>query len=267
MASQPFPAVAVREYQVDSDAIGATRLSDTEIHVWHQSLALGIPEVETLRRLLSPDELRRAERFRFEPNRKEFIVCRGTLRRLLGSYLQVPAAELRFAYSEYGRPSLMADTKETKLDFNVSHSGEAALLAFGCGRTIGIDVEEVRRDFGTSEIAERFFSRAERAALRELSPDQRYEAFFRCWTRKEAFIKALGEGLSHPLDQFDVSLAPGAPAALLATRPDAQEVNRWKLWDIEVPSGYAAALAAKSNGKSIRPGYPGIRNSQEYLQS
>jgi len=122
------------------------------------------------------------------------------------------------------------------------------LLAFAEGRQVGIDVEKLRRDFATSEIAERFFSIAEREALRALPQDQRHEAFFRCWTRKEAFIKALGEGLSHPLDQFDVSLAPGGPAVLLATRPDAQEAKRWKLWNIYVPGDYAAALAAEANG-------------------
>jgi 4'-phosphopantetheinyl transferase len=119
------------------------------------------------------------------------------------------------------------------------------LLAFASDRRIGVDVEKVRRDFSTVEIAERFFSEAERCALRELPREQRHEAFFRCWTRKEAFIKALGEGLSHPLDQFDVSIAPGMPPALLATRPDAREVTRWTLRDVEVPGDYAATLAAE----------------------
>ena len=114
-----------------------------------------------------------------------------------------------------------------------------------------MDVEKIRRDFRTSEIAERFFSTAERDSLRQLPDEQRHEAFFRCWTRKEAFIKALGEGLSHPLDQFDVSLTPDSPAVLLATRPDAQEVKRWKLWNIQVPGDYSAALAFEAESSSV----------------
>src|SRR5208283_3082224 len=140
-------------------------------------------------------------------------------------------------------PMLATSASSDTLDFNVSHTAGLALLAFARGRKIGIDVERIRRDFGTAEIAERFFSKAERAALRELPQEQRHEAFFRCWTRKEAFIKALGEGLSHPLDQFDVSLDPHAPAALLATRPDAHEVDRWKLLDIRLLGDFVAALA------------------------
>jgi 4'-phosphopantetheinyl transferase len=250
LVSAPVPLVRVREFHYASNVPDCPVLSDNEIHVWHQTLAPESADVENFRSLLSTDELQRAGRFRFDADRKEYSVSRGTLRALLGSYLNVPPQELRFSHSAYGRPSLLAETSANTLDFNISHSGEVALLAFARGRRIGIDVEKVRRDFATSEIAERFFSTAERAALRELPQEQRHEAFFRCWTRKEAFIKALGEGLSHPLDQFDVSLAPGLPAALLATRPDVHEVARWKLWDIQVPAHYAAALAAELENRS-----------------
>jgi len=250
VASHPVPTAGVREFHFGPEVFSAPPLAHDEIHVWHQSLARGPAEVATLRSLLSPDELQRADRFRFDKDRNQFIVSRGTLRTLLGWYLNLSPEELRFASSAYGRPGLAAETPARTLDFNVSHSGELALLAFAHGRKIGIDVEKVRRDFATSEIAERFFSTAERAALRELPHEQRHEAFFRCWTRKEAFIKALGEGLSHPLDQFDVSLAPGVPAALLATRPDVLEVRRWTLWNIQVPADYAAALVAGSNSSS-----------------
>ncbi len=249
----PFPgqSVTVCEYLVGLEVCSTPALSHDEIHVWHQSLARGSAEVATFASLLSADELQRAGRFRFDKDRNGYIVSRGTLRTLLGHYLDVSPLELRFAYSEYGRPSLVAEASSGMLDFNVSHSGEIALFAFARGREIGIDVERVRRNFGTCEIAERFFSAAERAALQELPQEQRHQAFFRCWTRKEAFIKAIGEGLSHPLDQFDVSLAPEVPAALLATRPDAQEVARWTLWDIRVPGDYAAALAAESRSSSL----------------
>ena len=232
----------MREYQGAPDVSDDLVLRFDEIHVWKQSLSQPPAQVEFFRGLLSPDELERLGRFRFDTNRTEYAVSRGTLRALLGAYLGLSPRELHFAYSEYGRPSLAT---AGLLNFNVSHSGEVVLLAFARVRRIGIDVERIRTDFNTSEIAERFFSPAERAALGQLPTDDRHDAFFRCWTRKEAFIKALGEGLSHPLDQFDVSLSPELPAALLATRPVADEARRWSLWDIQVPPGYAGALAAE----------------------
>jgi 4'-phosphopantetheinyl transferase len=243
----PVPAISVREYHYDPDLLGLPALSHDEVHVWHQDLTGVFAAIEAFGGLLSAEEVQRASRFHFDDDCKEYIVSRGTLRVLLGMYLNVPPQELRFAYSKYGRPSLVAGTAPKVLEFNVSHSGGVTLLAFARGRKIGIDVEEVRRDFGTSAIAERFFSGAERAALQELPQAQRHEAFFRCWTRKEAFIKALGEGLSHPLDQFDVSLAPESAAILLATRPDAHDISRWKIWNIKVPADYAAALAVEVN--------------------
>ncbi|MBZ5723300.1 MAG: 4'-phosphopantetheinyl transferase superfamily protein [Acidobacteriia bacterium] len=226
-------------------------LREREIHVWHGSLQPSPAEVAGLAQLLSPDELERADRFHFEKNRSEFIFARGTLRTLLGSYLGVAPADLRFAYSPHGKPSL--DDRKT-VDFNISHTEGMVVFAFARSRRIGVDVEKVRRDFDVEEIAERFFSVAERLALREIPEPQRYPAFFHCWTRKEAYIKARGEGLSHPLHQFDVSLAPGKPAALLGTRPDAEEAKRWSLWDLAISPEHAAALAAEENPATAAAG-------------
>ena len=195
--------------------------------------------------LLSPDERDRAQRFRFDKDQISFIVCRATLRALLAQYSSRLPADIQFLYSEYGRPALPQSTDAAVVEFNVSHSDEIALLAFARGFRIGIDVEKVRSDFNPFEIAERFFSSAERKALSEVPANEQHEAFFRCWTRKEAFIKALGEVLSHPLDQFDVPIGPENPEALLATRPDEQEVRRWMLADVSLPDGYAAALVAE----------------------
>lgn len=246
LVPHPVQSVLVFKYPMYPESLGRLTLNLNEIQVWSQNLEGAPDEVESFRSLLKPDELERAGRYQFDTNRNEYIVSRGTLRRLLGSYLDVSPLELRFVYSEFGRPGLVGEVMSDALDFNIAHSGGVALLTFARGCRIGVDVEKVRRDFATSEIAERFFSAAERTALRELPKEQRHEAFFRCWTRKEAFVKALGEGLSHPLDQFDVSLAPGEPAALLATRPDAEEARRWVLWDVPVPGDYAAALATES---------------------
>jgi 4'-phosphopantetheinyl transferase len=213
-----------------------------EIHVWRLAIRSILEPLDALADLLAPDEFERARRFRFDEDRKEFITSRGTLRLLLANYLSAAPAQLSFQYTEYGRPKLAVDSP---IDFNVSHSRGMLLFAFASKRRVGIDVERIRRDFSTLEIAERFFSESERKDLRNLPAEQRHEAFFRCWTRKEAFIKALGEGLSHPLDQFDVSLAKSARPILQATRPDPDEVRNWLLWDIEVPEGYAATLAGE----------------------
>lgn len=250
MLSHPIPKALVREYSFGSGSAAVPLFASDEIHVWRVDLSQGYPEVQALAGLLSADERERAARFRFDDNRKDYVVCRGALRALLGSYVNAAPSELRFGYSEFGRPSLLASSSAHTLEFNVSHSGGIALLAFAVARKIGIDVEKVRRDFSTAEIAERFFSMGERAALRELRESQRHQAFFRCWTRKEAFIKALGEGLSHPLHEFDVSLSPTEPPTLLATRPDAGEVRRWLMWDIQVPVDYAAALVAERHTTS-----------------
>jgi 4'-phosphopantetheinyl transferase len=239
--SQLVPAFMLKEYRPGDEPTGGG--FHHEIEVWHSRNSLSSAEAERLGTVLSPDELERAARFRFEVDRKTYITARGGLRYLLEQYLSIPAARIRFKYSGYGKPNLDQELDSNGLEFNVSHSGEFILWAFTTGRRIGVDVEKIRSNFDAGEIAERFFSPAERAALRRLPLGQRHEAFFRCWTRKEAFIKALGEGLSHALDSFDVSLEPGNGVRLLATRPDAREAARWSLWDVTLPSGYAAALA------------------------
>ena len=236
------PRVVVRDF-TDALALRSTEeLPLLETHVWRRRIDCPRTQIESLRELLTPDEEARARRFHYDKDRNEFIVSRGTLRTLIGSYLSIAPKELSFRYSEYGQPKLEGDRS---IEFNVSHSGGMLLLAFSLNRRIGVDVETIRRDFSTLEIAERFFSECERRSLRELPEELRHPAFFRCWTRKEAFIKALGEGLSHPLDQFDVSLAAGAHPILLATRPDSNEASRWAMCDVAVPDGFAAALAIK----------------------
>ena len=242
---EPFPTFGTTEYRPGIQPSAVAPLSEQELRVWYRSLACSPSEFGRLHSLLSSDEIERAARFRFDADRNHFIVARGTLRMLLGAYWATAPSELSFTYSQYGKPSLVNQDGARTIEFNLSHSGGLALFAFAVGRRIGIDVETLRRDLTTSEIAERFFSTVERAALRQLPEGQRHHAFFLCWTRKEAFIKALGEGLSHPLDQFDVSLDPAGPASLLATRPDALEAHRWVLWNVPLPGDYVAALAAE----------------------
>src|SRR5439155_2208354 len=175
----------------------------------------------------------------------EFLISHGMLRMLLGSYLSIAPQEVCFQCGSHGKPELDCATVQSTLSFNISHTDGLALCAFSSRFRIGVDVEKVRTDFNTAEIAERFFSLAEREALRGLPAQEQHEAFFRCWTRKEAYIKALGEGLSHPLHQFDVSLRKTA-VALLATRPVASDAAGWFLHAVPLPEGYVGAVAVES---------------------
>jgi 4'-phosphopantetheinyl transferase len=227
-------------------------LSSTEVHVWRTALDPAASCVERLRRNLSADELERAARFHFPRDRRRFTVARGVLRDILVRYLRVPPSALVFRYSAYGKPALADGFDDGVLRFNVSHSHEMALFAVTCGREVGIDIEFLGREIRGEEIAERFFSAGECATLRDLPQEVKHQAFFNCWTRKEAYIKAHGEGLSLPLDQFDVSLAPGEPAALLATRSDPQEACRWSMQALSPRAGYVAALAVEGQGWQLR---------------
>ena len=212
------------------------------VHVWRISLDQPDDRLDRFRRMLDPDELNRASRFHFDKHRRHFIVARGFLRSVVARYLETQPETLRFSYGAYGKPGLAS---EHVLRFNLSHSHEVALLAVALDAELGVDVEHIRADFASEEIARRFFSRAEVEVFNALPREEQVAAFFRCWTRKEAYIKALGSGLSHPLDSFDVTLAPGEPAALSRVK------ELWSLFDLDVSPGYAGALAVESTGHTL----------------
>jgi 4'-phosphopantetheinyl transferase len=217
-------------------------LSADEVHVWHANL--DDHAADHLRPLLAGDEIARADRFHFSKDRSRYVVARAVLRKLLAAYLGVGSTELRFAYAEKGKPSLEASQRGT-INFNLAHSQARAIYAFSYGRELGIDLEFIREDIEGEKIAERFFSPREINELRKVPAELRKQAFFNCWTRKEAYIKARGEGLSMPLDEFDVSLAPGEAAALLRNHKDPNEVTRWSMQSIPMPTGYVAALVVE----------------------
>ena len=193
------------------------RMASDEIHVWRFDLEL--PEVEMDRRLgfLSIEEQERANCFVFKKHRDFYIAARGALRQTLGLYLHNDPATLQFSYASHGKPFLRPEYNPQNIRFNVTHSDGIALLALAVGCEVGIDIERVRTDFPYSEIAQRFFSAAEYAAFCATEPALRCATFFNYWTHKEAFIKAIGVGLSIPLNQFEVSLTPNVPAKLLST--------------------------------------------------
>lgn len=225
----------------DAASIGCPpELRGGVVHLWQRRLSTSAAEVSACYGLLSSDEQERARRFRVERPRDEFVLTRGTLRCLLAQYLGIIPPEVRFSYAVQGKPALEG---ESTLCFNVSHTDGLALMAFVKRRAIGVDVEKLDRKIEAERLAERFFSERECQALRPLRRDELQAAFFRCWTRKEAYIKAKGSGLSLPLHQFDVSIAERDRDALLATRPDPTEAARWTVCDVPMCTGYVAAVA------------------------
>ena len=189
----------------------------------------------------------RSESFHFERDRRHFIVARAVLRTILGRYLQIEPKRVQFSYGPHGKPELAERAGDGELRFNIAHSHELALYAFTRGREIGVDLEYLRNLPDAEQIAANFFSARENATLQALSTSQRQQAFFNCWTRKEAYIKAIGKGLSQPLDQFEVSLAPKAPASLLNVAGAPEEASRWSLKALTPAPGYAAALAVEGH--------------------
>jgi len=228
-----------------------TTLPEHEAHLWRVDLAAVAEAEHRWIEALSADERARATRFHFSRDRQYFTATRALLRMILGSYLGSDPRALVFRYLEKEKPSLSFPS-ESRVEFNVSHSGDVALLAFARDRALGVDVEHLRENFDHAAIARRFFSEQEQRQLEALAPSERYHGFFRCWTRKEAYIKALGTGLSLPLNQFDVSLKAGDANALLSTRPDAAEAARWSLQEVPAGNGYVAALCVRGHGWELK---------------
>jgi 4'-phosphopantetheinyl transferase len=224
-------------------------LDATEVHLWQASLDERPADI--FESFLSADELTRANRFHFVKDRSRFVVARGLLRNLLSAYLGVDCSDLRFSYGAQGKPFLVLDSP-VQINFNVSHTHGRAVFAFTRGRDLGVDLEYVSDDFDDELIANRFFSRAEVLTLRTVPADLRKQAFFNCWTRKEAYIKARGEGLSMPLNQFDVSLRPNEPVALQNNYRDEREVSRWSMQAIPAPEGYVGALVVEGHDWQLK---------------
>ena len=223
-------------------------LGDDEVHVWRASLEIPALQHQQLRKCLTDDEISRANRFVFEKDRNYYIAARGQLRHVLGLYQHQKPEIFQFEYTSHGKPSLVGDDD---LNFNLSHSGKLVLYAITRRRELGIDIEWMRPDFSGIEIAEHYFSKNEVAVFQRLPQDLRPDAFFTCWTRKEAYIKAIGEGLSCPLHTFDVAFAPGEAPKLLANRIKPDEVARWSMHDFAAGENYKAALCIEGSGLRV----------------
>lgn len=227
-----------------------------EVHVWRVSLQQTAVPLSALEALLSPAEQQRAHRFHFERDQRRYIVSQGGLRILVGRYLKIGPRQIEFSQGARGKPALAASSLTPdapgELRFNLSHSYEVALYAFAWNRDLGIDVEHIRPVADTDQIVRRFFAPQEQAVFFALPDDQRLGAFFQCWTRKEAFIKALGEGLYYPLDQFVVAFAPGEPARLRDITGHPEEIKRWSMQALTPAPDYAAALVVDGQDWHLR---------------
>lgn len=220
-------------------------LLDDEIHIWCANLDQFATGLNGFIQTLSLDEQKRAQRFYFERDRQRFILGRGVLRTILAVYLSIEPNQIQFSYGKNGKPALDGTHGKGALHFNLSHSEGMALYAFTRSGEIGLDIEYIRKIPEMEPIAEQLFSARERAAFRALPESKKNEAFFNCWTRKEAFIKAIGDGLSQPLDEFDVSLTPGEPARLLRIEGDSKAASRWLIQELKLAPGFAAAFAVE----------------------
>ena len=226
------------------DQIGTkVKLNRDELHVWSARLDMGSQRSGMPERTLSADELARAGRFYFERDRHAFIGRRAILRDVLSAYLNMDPSELRFNLDEFGKPRLKGHREGGDLSFNLSRSRGLVLVAVALERDVGVDVEFIDSAVSSEEVAQRFFSANEIAALNAIPESLRLEAFFQCWSRKEAYIKARGMGLSIPLDSFDVSLRPGETIALLGSE-NSPGLPSCKIENLEVDPQYAAAVAA-----------------------
>ena len=215
------------------------------VHVWRVYLDLAKIQRESLLGMLSADEVERAGSFHFERDQKCFIVARGMLRKILGQYLGKNPHKLRFEYTSHGKPVLAGKPSHDALRFNLSHSGSFALYAITRGRNIGIDLEYKNDDVAVEQIAQRFFSKGEISSLERIHENKRNEVFFQYWTRKEAFLKATGQGLSFPMERVDVSLISGLSLSPITLLGDKRESSRWYVQDLFPGGGYAAAIAVE----------------------
>jgi 4'-phosphopantetheinyl transferase len=226
------------------------QLGSDEVHCWCASLDVPPETSARLDAALTPDERNRSARFRFERDRQRFIVAHGVLREILGRYLQIRPARIRFVYNAFGKPAISGEFGR-RITFNLSHSAGLVLVAVAAASEIGVDVEYIRARSDVVDIARYFFSAAEVDSLTAVPSHLYAEAFFSCWTKKEAYVKACGEGLTVPLKSFSVcpTTGPADPLEdLCVAATESVPASRWSLYTLRPAPGYAGALAVEGSG-------------------
>jgi 4'-phosphopantetheinyl transferase len=227
-------------------------LGEAEVQLWVVRLAVTPEKSSHFKSILSPDERERADRFQKIRDTQRYVAARGSLRSLLGAYLAIEPERLQFAYDAFGKPRLTRELPLTSLSFSVSHSNDWGLFGFVRGHKIGVDLERVCTEIEVEDLAKRYFSPNEFKRLRSLPVDQRREAFYRGWTRKEAYLKGRGEGLSYGLDRVEVSLAPDEPAIILGASDDPDVSRRWTVQHLSPAPGYIGAAAVEAGNIVFR---------------
>jgi 4'-phosphopantetheinyl transferase len=224
-------------------------IPEREVHVWIERLVLSPEAVTEAKKLLLNNEIARAERFHYQRDHDRYVAAHARLRQILSKYTGIDPSRLEFEISEFGKPSLHPPTNQYLINFNLSHSGDWLLLGVVRNARIGVDIEEIKAESATSEVAERFFTKRENAELQSLPPDQRTIAFFHCWTRKEAYLKALGCGLSASPTDCDVTLLPAASPEIRQGIP--KDAAEWSMFDLSDRS-YAAAAAIDARQLNVQ---------------
>lgn len=248
--------VQAEQYEVPSYAFGLPpsdlELRDDEIHIWFSYLDKTINELYHFSQMLSIDERMRMGRFHRDEDKKRFIVRHGILRKIFGGYIGVEPNDLQFYYDKKGKPSLLENLGRGSVQFNLSHSNGVAIFAFTRNHDIGVDIEYIREIPEMDKIVRRFFSEKENEAFRLLPDSQKRAAFFKGWTSKEAFVKALGDGLTRPLYNFDVSLSPNKSGELLKIDGDSNEAHQWSIQYLEPLPDFACAFAIRSKFFNVK---------------
>jgi len=229
----------LNRHSVGGSSFSGLVLKGSEVHIWLVETNDNSTSAEDFKDLLSSAEQDRASRFKFETDRRRYVTAHWALRSILSIYVNSPAQGLQFESGPYGKPKLVPIHAGKRFEFNLSHSHEIALIAFTHGREIGVDVEYVKKDFPIHDVAERFFTPKEVTALKALPAGLQREAFFKCWTSKEAFLKAKGTGLSGKLDEVEITLVGGQQVRIDAKVPG------WSLAEVDAGNGYAAALVSE----------------------
>ncbi len=229
-------------------------LGESDIHVWSAGLDVTSASLGQFEETLAPDERERIGRLHAEVDRRRAIASRGVLRQILAGYAEGSAPELRFAYSRAGKPELSDAADGEPVHFNTAHSGDLLLVAVGRVPSIGIDVERIRPIVRWERVARRAFSVREKREIEALPPEDREEAFITCWTRKEACVKAIGEGVWSAFDRFEVSVTPARPAELLSADGDPAAAAGWSLYHLEPEAGFVGALAVRDDGRRLWDG-------------
>lgn len=234
------------------ESAGIPALGAGEIQVWKIPLVGQPGEESRLKEILSPDERVQAGRFHFTHDQRRFVIRRAVLRQLLAASLEIAPQEVRLEFGAYGKPFVSGQSDDEALRFSCSHSADWALIAVTRGLELGVDLEQHRTMTDAEDVARNYFAETEIHELAALPPAFKTAGFFNCWTRKEAFIKALGLGLSFPLDRFAVSLSPAKPAKLLMVKDDSAVLGKWSLISLDVLPDYSAALVFEGKNTSIK---------------